>query len=1019
MNQLFLITWRWLKRDKKRTALTLASIILSVFLISFVGVYMSTALNAFHASREYDEPQHATLYLESMEQARMLDKNAAWESHMTQVSNESFILGDFMKKYSESDKSCFPLFSINGLDVFSRQEKGDINAVMLDGDVDKLMPQSCFSLTGELPRKPHEVAVSHIFAAKYGGLEIGDTLTIRYDVRSGTLYAATIDEENRTGYTVIRDENGEIIYTEDADGQRLRDIYSAFFAGSDHYSGKASYFSELLRVENGEEPVDRVHIWINDMYLPPAYAVLSDEVVESFEYTATVTGFTDSGSMGHICDMAFYIEDSDILPFFESSPVFYGVRVKKGIDAEEAVVNALKGLGYEREQDIVNSYYLNVDLLQLEGRQLEYLDNLASLLLFTVVVMALFMFLARLIINNAFEISAAYRTEQYGALKTIGASDRQLFTMIMFECGMYMLIALPLGMGSAVLVGKAILQKIRDIKVFDPIYGDGVSDRFFTLELSPFVMWLTFGCALFSVFFSAYADAMRVRHMPPIQSVGYRSSKRRIWNRSLWLSRRFFGYPFGFAVKCISKQKVRFAVTLLASVISGILIMTLTTVVKSYSDREAQKAQITEVKEDMQVWLHYESAQTPDEAKAQYDEMMDTGMFDEIYMKLSYLVKNDIADERFYSYINDDYKALFDKHNVSGISILIVYGITRDQYEKYIETDISYDELAASGKVLLCKSVCESTYDERERQEILEGQTVTDRYKYRDEYIDFIELEPFNTDDITALELTGSYSKENENGLIEDEIITNRVEVAGFYTTRNAQFACYAPYIYAIMPVDSFSNDRLESTKAGYDEPYGSPSNGGYIFFAKEDRKVEARGYLTKLFGDLDIGNGIFEDYTGQNAFEANGVRALKIAGFGFAGALAAVVLLNIFSTMSANMINRRRDLNMMRSCGMSMRQVRRSLFIESSFYAVITTVISTIAGWVIGIDVISLLSNERLPQFEAIRSRIENFNISSFPWLECGILYAVIMLTMAAAYLPGLAAMKRSNIAQEIRTDL
>ena len=44
---------------------------------------------------------------------------------------------------------------------------------------------------------------------------------------------------------------------------------------------------------------------------------------------------------------------------------------------------------------------------------------------------------------------------------------------------------------------------------------------------------------------------------------------------------------------------------------------------------------------------------------------------------------------------------------------------------------------------------------------------------------------------------------------------------------------------------------------------------------------------------------------------------------------------------------------------------------------------------------------------------------LSMFPWYASLMIFAVIMLVTAAAFLPALLAMKKENISEEIRTEI
>ena len=1001
MSKLFLITLRWLKRDKRRTALAFSSIVLSVYLISFVGVYLSTALSSIKANVMYEDPSHAQITLDDLSQAETLDKNAAWESHLAS-STGYFMMDGFFSRYVTSKESIFPEITINDVSVFDTDSNSGLKAAIMSGDAEELLGSSYFNLTGEMPKKEGEVAVSTATAVRYGNVGIGDEITIRCEARKGTLYYSHTDENGKT----VLDENGDVVFDEDKYGFKLKQIYAGISAVQADPYETLSYMYRFGKT--GELPKNT--LTINDFELPYCKVKLSDESVDTFEYTAKITGLIDGGAYGNYADIAFSPEDKSILPFFSNSAVQYNVRVKKGLDAEESCIKALQAMGLDDENH--SRLSMNIMLLMLEGRQLEYFGQIGYLFAVGAVVLGLFVFLARLIINNAFEISAAYRTEQYGALKTVGASDKQIFIMIMFECLLYMLTALPLGFGLAVAVGKLLLARVREIGVFDPLYGEGVSNSFFKLELSPFVMAVSFGCAMFSIFFSSYADAMRVKRMPPIQSVGY-GKKTRGGRHSKWRSRRILGYPRAFTLKCISKQKVRFTVTLLAAIISGIFIMTFVGITNiSGKDKE----ELIPCSPDIMINTMPTDLETH---RGQFEKLKASGLFEDVKPGASVYISPDrrkAAKDYNSAHYSDGLKKLYKDYlsDLYGgdmyVPALDIFLIDRDNYDKYIISDMTYDEFAASGKPLISDTVMWDYYDEASLKRLQKDFGVKECYEGTyEQRICRLDINTFNNDDISTLSFDIEKRGTDENGKPTSETCECRLEFGGRYTTTDPAYGFGYNSLTAIMPYDDFSLEKLgeENTELLKDRFYF----GGFTLKVKEGCADRARSVIKSEFGGEEDS---IEDFLSTKEYNERKVKALRIAGMGFALSLAAVVLLNIYSTMRANMINRRRDFAMMRSCGMSLKQIRKSLFFEARLYALITTLISSVAGWVVALCVCGLTEATEENAYSAIPRLMFHF-----PWQGSLLVFAVIMLTMTAAFLPALYSMKKQDIAQEIRTDI
>ena len=112
--------------------------------------------------------------------------------------------------------------------------------------------------------------------------------------------------------------------------------------------------------------------------------------------------------------------------------------------------------------------------------------------------------------------------------------------------------------------------------------------------------------------------------------------------------------------------------------------------------------------------------------------------------------------------------------------------------------------------------------------------------------------------------------------------------------------------------------------------------------------------------------------------------------------------MINVASTSATEMVNRRRELSMLRACGMSMRQIFKTLQIEVLFYSAVSAGISTVLGTGIA-SVIFLLIDE-------------NAKMASLPFTAVIAVFLLMTAVMMCAYLLPLRNMSRSQIAQDIR---
>ena len=79
------------------------------------------------------------------------------------------------------------------------------------------------------------------------------------------------------------------------------------------------------------------------------------------------------------------------------------------------------------------SYGMNQELLDLEGKGVTAKFSQAIFFGIVYLVILFLMFCVRMVIDNAFEISSRERIKLFGLLKAVGASNKQVFSLVVWE----------------------------------------------------------------------------------------------------------------------------------------------------------------------------------------------------------------------------------------------------------------------------------------------------------------------------------------------------------------------------------------------------------------------------------------------------------------------------------------------------------------------------------------------------------------------------------------------------------
>ena len=140
------------------------------------------------------------------------------------------------------------------------------------------------------------------------------------------------------------------------------------------------------------------------------------------------------------------------------------------------------------------------------------------------------------LIYNAFSISLGERTRQFGLLKSIGATKRQIRWMVLFEAGLLSAVSIPLGLLLGCLGTFACLSYLQSY--FLTLQSGAVAPvtiRFYTEPLylvgAVFVGFIT-------VFISALIPAMRANRLSPLEAIrqtaDIRLKSRQVRGNGLW-----------------------------------------------------------------------------------------------------------------------------------------------------------------------------------------------------------------------------------------------------------------------------------------------------------------------------------------------------------------------------------------------------------------------------------------------------------------------------------------------------
>jgi putative ABC transport system permease protein len=138
------------------------------------------------------------------------------------------------------------------------------------------------------------------------------------------------------------------------------------------------------------------------------------------------------------------------------------------------------------------------------------------------------------------------------------------------------------------------------------------------------------------------------------------------------------------------------------------------------------------------------------------------------------------------------------------------------------------------------------------------------------------------------------------------------------------------------------------------------------------------------------------DQYEGQIAGQVNGLLGLL---YGLLALAIVIAILGIVNTLALSVVERRREIGMLRAVGMQRRQVRRTIYLESLLIAVFGAVLGLVLGLAYG----SLFTHTL---------RDQGLNRLSVPWGQAvAFLVVAGVVGVLAALWPGIRAARTSPL--------
>ena len=591
----------------------------------------------------------------------------------------------------------------------------------------------------------------------------------------------------------------------------------------------------------------------------------------------------------------------------------------------------------------------------------------------------LFMFCGYLLIYNVFEIAVTNDIRQYGLLRTVGTTSRQIRRLVNRQALYLFLIGTPFGLLFGILLGRSILPAA--LQLFAADYSGGNIE----VNTLPYLAIIA-GAILFSgltVYISTRKSVKKASRVSPIEAIRY------VEQNTVFVKRKKtdIGAVILRMAKANLQRNKRRTVFIVTSLTLSIVLLNSVFVFSGSFDEDAYienqtRSDFVVYSPNIQAMWGNEfghNSAVPEKAVEKIEQQ--PGVMNEVRLYRNtfeddhiscdwgtpYVVDNTYKNDRMlpehinlgvYQTENErDYAALTaDNHPLGN-----VFGFSENFLDRMDiiegETDLStLKENLWNGNNIILVAKCDDRGNLKGGSENPNyyGLSVGDTIQF---YENGIPTEEFTVIAKAAatggeVDLTGGGSN-----------ISRMIEGPGIYMAENK-----------------------------FKEIYETPTLYGFLFDVEEQYQQEMENHLAQ---DTDVA------YTSISTMKAtvSGVKNVILLIGGVIGAIFALVgLINFVNLVMTNIITRRHEFATMQSIGMTNRQLRKMMISESFSYVLLAGIVGTLAAGALGMTLVRFFVKQ------GPLSIMMSFQMTLFPAL------IMLFLFLALSFIVPVTALRLFN---------
>lgn len=535
----------------------------------------------------------------------------------------------------------------------------------------------------------------------------------------------------------------------------------------------------------------------------------------------------------------------------------------------------------------MNKYLIDLETNPISSTSMGDLGKVLAIVIVIIVFTSIFC------IKNSFDISITEKIRQYGMLRSIGATKKQIKRNVFYEATILGLIGIPLGIILGCLATYILI-------IISNYYLTDVIQTGFKLELvfSTYAILVAIILGIITIYFSALKSATRASKVSEIDSIrnsaNLKISSKKI--KSPKYIKKLFGIGGVISFKNLKRNKKKYRTTIISITVSTFVFIAL------YSFMELA---FQNVNNELKVSDFNISLSTNAINDYSYSKFLKTvnlsGVEDYAILRNNELsFTGSHSSKEYLEYFGTKKESNAEEH-------ITIFAIGKKQYDKYIKSlGLNYDDI--KDKVILFDKQYITSYD-----------------KNNNKIIKNIRVYDFNKGDVI--------------------------------TSTNNQLNLEIGAISSIGPnlLKNLSNSYLIISDEMFDKI--AKTNNLDIYYKASN--------ADKLQDELDSylnGESYNIDNKEENVRIMNNLFTLiAIFLYGFIIVISLIGITNIFNTITTNMELRKQEFAMLKSIGMTSKEFKRMIRLESLFMGIKSLLFGILIGIILSY-LIYLSSDSDIP---------------------------------------------------------